>query len=146
MSQQLTADMLPSFGDHYLIKYEVDCAARQIRLWFEAPAWSIEEGTPKTRTVLFDGVEGYHLESDAFGNIVLSLETVPVRQILSKHGPQIAESFRLTGAFGSWPADLGAACDVLESQGVRGFVLEPTMGLMGWILAKAFFVTVVRSD
>jgi hypothetical protein len=87
--------MLPSFHDDYLVSYEVNCEARCIRLWIRE--WEAEG---RVRTVVFNGVEGYHFDNDAFGNIIFSLETVPIDGFISDYGSKIADSYRLAGAPG----------------------------------------------
>lgn len=123
--------MLPSFHDDYLVSYEVNCAARYIRLCIRE--WEAEG---RVRTVVFNGVEGYHFDNDAFGNIIFSLETVPIDGFIFDYGSEIAESYRLAGAPGPWAADLGTASGVLAAKDVQAFVLSSSYGLSGWILAK----------
>jgi hypothetical protein len=129
--------MLPTLHDDYLISYEVNCEARQIRLSARHPAGDQE---CRNRAILFNGVEGYHFENDAFGNIIFSLAEVSVDQILSRFGSQIAESYRLAGAPGQWAADLASAPQVLTAKGVQGFLLTSSYGLSGWVLAKEALV------
>jgi hypothetical protein len=125
--------MLPSLHDDYLVSYEVNCEARLIRLCARRPEWKTEPGV---RTIVFNGVEGYRFENDAFGNIIFALEAVPIEQFLSEYRSEIAESFRLAGSPGPWAADLDSAYQVLTARGVAAFVLSSSCGLSGWILAK----------
>jgi hypothetical protein len=125
--------MLPSLHDDYLVSYEVNCEAHQIKLFARRPEWKAEPGV---RTIIFKGVEGYRFENDAFGNIVFSLEAIPMESFLSEHRSEIRESYRLAGAPGPWAADLDSAYEVLTAKGVRAFVLSSSYGLSGWILAK----------
>jgi hypothetical protein len=128
---------LPSFHDNFLVSYEVNCEARQIKMRAKrdprVPALN-EDRT--SRTIVFNGVEGYQFENDNFGNIIFSLEAVSVEQILADYGSQIAESYRMAGAPNSWAADLSSAPQVLAAKGVQGFVLSSSYGLSGWVLAK----------
>jgi len=64
--------MLPSFHDDYVVGYEVDCEGRQIKLHIKPCAPVPEQAG--VSTVVFTGVEGYHFEDDAFGNIIFALE------------------------------------------------------------------------
>src|SRR5262245_9223884 len=91
--------MVPSLHDNLLVSYAVKCEAGTIRLRARRPHWP-------DRFVLFTGVEGYHFQNDAFGNIVFSLEKVPVDRVLSQFGLEIRESYRQAGAPGPWAADL----------------------------------------
>ena len=64
---------LPSLLDDFLVSYEVDCAARRIKLRAKRDARvEVNRGLPD-RAIVFEGVEGYHFENDAFGNIIFSL-------------------------------------------------------------------------
>jgi hypothetical protein len=127
---------LPSFHDDFLVSYEVDCEARRIR--FRAKAddrVEANKGLP-IRAIVFEGVEGYQFENDAFGNIIFSLECVSVEQLLAVYGSKIMESYRQAGAPGPWAADIAAATQSLGAKGVQGFLLSSSYGLSGWILAK----------
>ena len=125
--------MLPSLHDNYLVSYEVSCEARQIKLFARRPTG---ERRGSNRTIVFSGVEAYHFQDDAFGNIIFSLEEVPAEQLLSQFRSEIAESYRLAGAPGPWAADLASAAEILAARGVRGFVLSSSYGLSGWMLAR----------
>ena len=92
------------------------------------------------RTIVFNGVEGYQFENDAFGNIIFLLDTVPIEQVFAAYGSRIEESHRIAGAPGPWAADLLSAAEILATKGVHGFVLSSSYGLSGWILAKEALV------
>jgi hypothetical protein len=79
-------------------------------------------------TVLFSGVEGYHFAND-FGNIILDLEAVILARFMSEYGPDIAESYRMAGAPGTWAADLALAPQILVDMGVSAFVLSSSYGM-----------------
>jgi hypothetical protein len=121
---------LPSFHDDYLLSYEVQCEARIISLRVRRANQS------GIATVIFSGVEGYHFSNDAFGNIILALEAVPIEAILAEFQVQIAESYRMAGAPGPWAHQLSSAADVLAERGVHGYLLSSSFGMSGWVLAK----------
>ena len=133
--------MLPSLHDNFLMGYEVNCETRQIKLYAKNDPRSPGSEKHPTRIIVFNGVEGYQFENDAFGNIIFSLESIPVETLLSKFGSRIAESYRLAGAPGPWAADLVPASRILMAKGVQGFILSSSYGLSGWILAKEALVT-----
>jgi hypothetical protein len=130
--------MLPSFHDDYLVGYEVDCEGRQIKLHIK-PAASVAEQVGAS-TVVFTGVEGYNFENDAFGNIIFALEAVTTPGFVSEYRGELAESYRMSGAPGTWASDLDTAPRVLSEQGVQAFVLSSSYGLSGWVLARSAFV------
>jgi hypothetical protein len=111
---------------------------RQIKLSARRAAYG--EEPPATRAILFKGVEGYRFENYAFGNIIHSLEAIPVERLISQYGAQITESHRFAGAPGPWAADLTSAVRVLTAKGIKGFILTSSYGLSGWILAKEVLV------
>jgi hypothetical protein len=133
--------MLPSLHDDFLVSYEVNCETRQIKIRAKRdpriPAVNEEQ---TSRTIVFNGVEGYQFENDNFGNIISSLESVSVEQILVGYGSRIAESYRMAGAPDSWASDLATAPQILAAKDVRGFILSSSCGLSGWVLAKEAFV------
>ena len=126
--------MLPSFHDDFLVGYEVDCEGREIKLHIK-PAASVAQQA-RCSTVLFTGVEGYRFENDAFGNIIFDLETVDLAGFVSEYGSELAESFRVAGALGTWVSDLDGAPRRLSEQGIQAFVLSSSYGLSGWVLAR----------
>lgn len=121
---------LPSFHDHLLVSYSVDCEARKLEI--HVKHWERAE----RRIVVFSGVIGYHLQNDAFGNIIFSLEQVLLERFLSEYASEIIESYRLAGALGGWTTDLSAAPQVLKADGVETFILSSSYGLSGWVLAR----------
>jgi hypothetical protein len=133
--------MLPSLHDDFLVSYEVNCETRQIKLHAKRdprlPAGNAER---TDHTIVFNGVEGYQFENDAFGNIIFSLEAVPVERILATFGSRVAEWYRMAGAPGSWAADLASAPQALTAKGIQGFILSASYGLSGWVLAKEALV------
>lgn len=129
--------MLPSFHDDYVAGYEVDCDGRQIKLHIRPGVSDAKQA--RVTTVVFTGVEGYHFENDAFGNIILDLVAVPMTWFISQYRDELAESSRY-GALGAWASDLEAAPRVLTEQGIQTFVLSSSYGLSGWVLAREAFV------
>jgi hypothetical protein len=123
--------------DNLLISYEVHCEKRTIILRTE---YRVEDKPTEFTNVVFEGVQGYNFENDAFGNIILDLATVSVEYLLTAYGPQISESYRMAGSPGTWAANLDSAPDCLREQGIKGFVLSSSYGLSGWVLAKEMLV------
>lgn len=131
---------LPSLHDNFLISYEVNCEIRQIKLRAKPDPRDPAQSEQLPCTVIFNGVEGYQFENDAFGNIIFSLEAISVEQLFAEYGARIAESFRLAGAPAPWAADLASATQLLTVNGVQGFILSSSCGLSGWVLAKEALV------
>jgi hypothetical protein len=125
--------MTPSLHDNRLISYEVHCEERTITLRTE---YRVENKPTEFTNVVFEGVQGYRFENDAFGNIILDLATVPLERLLTEYGAEISESYRIAGSPGTWAASLGSAPEYLREQGIKGFILSSSFGLSGWVLAK----------
>jgi hypothetical protein len=126
----IATPMAVSVHDNVLVSYEVQCEGRRIVLHTEFR----EVKPPERVDVVFVGVEGYHFEDDAFGNIVFGVETVPLEDLVARHRTEIEAAHRNTGW--PWAADLEAAPGLLRAMGVRGFELSASLGLSGWVLAR----------
>jgi hypothetical protein len=122
-----------SIHDNLLVSYEVQCEARTIMLRTE---YRVENEPTQFTNVVFKGVQGYHFENDAFGNVISGLEPIPLEQFLTENGAEISESYRMAGSPGPWAANLGTAVRYLREQGVQGFILHSSFGLSGWVLAR----------
>jgi hypothetical protein len=131
---------LPSLHDNFLVSYEVDCEARRIKLCAKHDARVEGNKELPARVIVFEGVEGYQFENDAFGNIIFSLQVVSIEQFFANYGAGIAESYRQAGAPGPWAANLASAAQVLSAMGIQAFELSSSYGLSGWILAKQALV------
>ena len=125
--------MAPSIHDNLLISYEVQCEARTIILRTE---YRLENKPTASTHVIFEGVQGYSFENDAFGNIIFALETIPVEQLLTEYGAEISESYRMAGSPGPWATNLVTASGYLRELGIQGFILSSSFGLSGWVLAR----------
>jgi hypothetical protein len=123
--------MTASIHDNLLVSYEVQCEKRTITLHTE-----FRESKPTEFTnVVFEGVQGYHFENDAFGNIIFDVSNVPVERFLTEYGAEISELYRMNGS-PTWAADLVSAPEHLRVQGIKAFILSSSLGLYGWVLAK----------
>jgi hypothetical protein len=112
--------MLPSLHDNFLTSYEVSCEIRQIKLHTRPDPTDPAKREQRPRTIVFNGVEGYQFENDAFGNIIFSLQAVSIEQVFADYGARIVESYRLAGAPGPWAANLASATQWLTAKGVQG--------------------------
>jgi hypothetical protein len=125
--------MTRSIHDNLLVSYEVQCEARTITLRTE----SRQSDKPTEFTnVIFEGVQGYSFQNDAFGNIIFGVDNVTVEYLLGAFGAEIRESYRMGGVPGRWAANLGSAPEYLREHGIKGFILSSSYGMSGWVLAK----------
>jgi hypothetical protein len=125
--------MLPSYHDDILIGYDVECEARRITLRIRPYS---EPGTKRpVVSVLFTGVLGYQFEDDALGNIINSIEVYPPAVFLEHFKAALEHQAR----YGGLPLDLvdpAKALNTLSTSGVQCFVLDASIGLHGWIMAR----------
>lgn len=125
------APILPSFHDHEIIGYQVDCVGRIIRLVGRCSNMSSHW------TLTFEGVEAYRLSDDAFGNIVLVISAIEIDHFLDEHFTELKLSFNQSAAAGAWANDTPSATAYLKSSGLTSYLIESTIGLRGWIVARA---------
>ena len=126
-------EMALSIHDNRLVSYEVQCEARTILLRTE---YRVKNQPTEFVNVIFRGVQGYHFENDAFGNIILSLEIVALEQFLTEYGAEISKAYQAAGSPGPWAANLETASRYLRENAIEGFILSSSLGLSGWILAR----------
>jgi hypothetical protein len=123
--------MALSVHDNYLVSYEILSEQRRIVLRTEC-----RDGreVPEVTSVIFTGVEGYHFEQDCFQNILFDVEKVGVERILEDRAAEIDAAKRHV----TWPwiEDLSKAREWLNGRGIRGFLIESSVGLCGWVLAR----------
>jgi len=112
--------MTVSIHDNQLVSYEVHCEKRTITLRTE-----FRENKPTEFTnVAFEGVQGYHFENDAFGNIIFDVTNIPAEQFLKEYGAEISELYRMSGSPGPWAANLASAPEYLREHGIKAFILS----------------------
>ncbi|QJC23775.1 hypothetical protein [Ralstonia solanacearum] len=116
-----------------MASYEVRCSERIIVVRAE---YGGDSRSGAGINLVFAGVQAYQFEGDAFGNIILDLEEVPLQGLLEERWAGIAESYRMSGAPGPWGAKLSAAAQYLRELGAKGFVLSSSYGLSGWVIAE----------
>ena len=123
--------MALSVHDNHLVSYEVFSEQRRIVLRTERPG----SGQPSDVTsVIFTGVEAYHFERDCFGNILFDIERVPVERILEERAAELKAASRYVNW--PWVRDLRKAHEWLHGKGVNGFLIDSSLGLCGWVLAR----------
>lgn len=124
--------MTVSIHDNLITSYEVQCEKRTITLRTE---YRDQNKPPEFTNVSFGGVEGYHVENDAFGNIIFDVDNVPMETFLKEYGAELSELCRMNGS-PTWAEDIASAPEVLRKQGIRAYILSSSLGLSGWVLAK----------
>jgi hypothetical protein len=88
-----------SIHDNLLVSYEVQCEARTIVLRTERRT----KNQPATRVnVIFNGVQAYRFENDAFGNIIVGLESVALDGFLTEFGIGISSTMHRAAWVSAW--------------------------------------------
>jgi hypothetical protein len=124
--------MTRSIHDNLIVSYEVRCEDRVITLRTRFR----EEGKPAEHTnVVFNGVQCYHFENDAFGNIIFDVSEIPIKQFLTEHSLEVSELYRMTGS-PAWAVDLSSVPDRVLELGIKVFTLSSSRGLSGWVVAR----------
>jgi hypothetical protein len=77
-------------------------------------AYRVENEPTQFTNIVFKGVQGYHFENDAFGNVISGLEPIPLEPFLTENGAEISESCRMARSPGPWAANLGTAVGYLR--------------------------------
>lgn len=127
-----TTRMEISVHDNFLVSYEVCCERREIRLHTEFR----DVGEPFEHTdVIFTGVSAYHFWQDCFDNIIFDIDETAPETIFRDHRVEFEAGWKY-----GWPGDWGkteqSALAHFREHGVRGFILQSSCGMDGWILAK----------
>ena len=119
-----------SVHDNTLVSYIVDCEKQEITLhtvFFDQEPHEYTE-------VVFSGVVAYHWEGDTFGTILFDIYERGIASIYSANG----DLFLRRKNYG-WPMLYDTKESLLEnlqSSGVRGFIINSSIGLEGFVLAQ----------
>jgi hypothetical protein len=105
----------------------------------------VENKPTEFTNAVFEGVQGYHFENDAFGNVIFDVSNAPMEQFLTECGAEISELYRMNGS-PTWAADLASAPEFLREQGIKAFILSSSLGLSGWVLAKEISILPVNTS
>jgi hypothetical protein len=122
----------PSIHDNFLVSYEVLCDRREIRL--QTRYGDTVEPLEVTE-VTFSGVACYHFEHDTpFGNVIFDISEYSADDIYRRHVDLLRAGLRY-GWPGKWAESVESATAYFQKEHIRGFVLEASCGMSGWILA-----------
>ena len=123
--------------DYYLSKYEVNHKKGTIALSLEDP-----HAAPVHQvTAMFEGCVAYKFVHDTFhlGTILFSISEIDPNEIYGKYGSEFLLDLPY-GWPGEWAKSAEEACNFFEEEGVKGYWIVPSLGLSGWVLAKAYEV------
>jgi hypothetical protein len=114
-----------SYHDYHVYGYEVNSVERVLKLKL---AWPNQDRDADIVQLTFSDVQGYELTNDSMVSIVLSFDEVPLDKFIARHGDNIKESYRQSGAYGSWANDLEQAIITLNRSNAKAYVLSSSIG------------------
>jgi len=122
-----------------VVSYEVDGERRRIVVHTRFDGRLPVEFTD----LVFEGVLAYHFENDNFGNILSSVEEVPVARLVAGCRSLFEEGSKYAWP-GPWNESPEASLDHFQSHGGKAFELSSSYGLAGWVIAESYRVEAVR--
>lgn len=122
-----------SIHDNYIVEYTVNSVLKEIVLKTEFRDRPEIEKTD----VLFSGVIGYHFQYDCLGSILYDIEQVDPNVLLKENLNHIKESARMSGALANLSGSEEESKIYFRESGIKGFYINCSLGLDGWIFAKA---------
>ena len=123
--------MFPEVHDSEIVAYSVDSRTSELVLVLAPGNGSATEEFQ----LLFRGVVAHQFEYPLIPSIVLDLVETSAFSLLEKEWPNLSEGRRQCGWPGSWARSIEEASTFCGSSGVKGFEIESSYGLSGWILA-----------
>jgi hypothetical protein len=125
--------MFPGIHDSQVVAYLADSRSEQLILCF-APGTGSAAGEFR---LIFGGVVAHQFPFPLMPSIVSSLVEIPADLLLKREASNLAEGSRQCGWPGSWFESLESGVAYCASAGLRGFDLEQSYGMSGWVLARS---------
>jgi hypothetical protein len=125
--------MFPGIHDSEVVAYFADSRSGELVLSF-APGTGSAAGDFR---VIFGGVAAHQFPYPLLPSIVLDLMEVPAEELLRREAANLAEGHRQCGWPGPWFASLESGLAYCASAQLRGFDLEQSYGMSGWVLAHS---------
>jgi hypothetical protein len=125
--------MFPGIHDSEVVAYLVDSRSEKLVLSF-APGTGSATGEFR---LVFAGVAAHQFPFPLLPSIVLDLVELPAEKLLRREAANLVEGSRQCGWPGSWFSSLESGLAHCASAGLRGFDLEQSYGMSGWVLARS---------
>ena len=122
--------MVAAVHDSRVRSYRVSAVDEEIVLDIEA-----ETGEEKA-SIVFGGVIGYRLSGDNFRTILFDISEVPAEELIGQNLAVFEDGARF-GWPGIWNVPMRDPADHVRAAGARGFIIESSLGMEGWVLAKS---------
>lgn len=121
-----------SIHDHLVTELAIKVNERQIRLRTAFP----ERTGPEFAEVVFEGVEAYLLNGDAFGAILLDIEEVDALTLYRDWAKEMQDAFSESGGNSAWVVSDESAAKFLSGSEMRGYQISCSIGLNGVVWAR----------
>lgn len=119
--------------DNILVAYSVQCEKRHITLFTE---YRCTNATPESIDIMFTDVVAYQFIRDSeMGTVIFSIDEVDPDFIYKTYANKFKDELKY-GWPGEWAAAHESAAAYFVKFGIRGFQLQSSCGMDGWILAK----------
>jgi hypothetical protein len=123
-----------SVHDNFVYAYFIDCHNQRITLHTSYLDCDPHEFTD----VIFSGVIAHIFEHVLRENILLGIKEVEPQLIVQQHAEMFKNSWRWGWPPIKYDGDLEVLAASLDSNSVRGFVIQGSAGLDGWVLASNY--------
>ena len=123
---------LPSLHDYEIKGYSVDGEGRSLRFEIDPPKGA--QRTLQPFDLVFTDVAGYFLQHDLGISIVLSIEEQPLTEFLAENEDLFVQEAKWGWPL-FWQGSAERAAAWLTARHCRVWVLSPSYGLAGWVVA-----------
>ena len=123
-----------SIHDDRLVEINISAERREVLLN------TIAETGGQRKQIRFSGVVGYHFQDDNLKTILFDIVRVDATEVIRKNEEKFQDGIRIAWP-GIWNVSSEAALEYLQAEQVHGFLIQPSFGMEGWILAKDMEVT-----
>ncbi len=125
--------MLIEIHDSLLVGYSVDSKSQKLILYIEPHHGS----APAPFSVIFDGVAAHSFIAPLLPAILLDIESVSTDSLIRDEWESMEEGSNQCGWPGSWADSLDHALQHAASAALKGFYIDSSYGLSGWVLAQS---------
>ena len=123
-----------SIHDNNVYSYIVDCESKRIILHT-----SYRNAEPHEFTdAVFTDVVAHYFEYVLPGNILFAIEEVDLDAVLVENSELFENSWRYGWPNQDYKGDLDRLANWLRGHSVKGFKLQSSYGLSGWVLAREY--------
>ncbi len=119
-----------SVHDNRILSYLVDSQCNRIVLHTQSERSELID-------IIFDGVLAYLLEYDNFDNVLSTVEELPVDQVIASYRSLFQERSKYCWP-GPWNTSIEACIDYLRLKRAKGYAINSSYGLSGWVIAVSY--------